>query len=861
MKIKLSICSLVLSLLSLAATAQMTDQQVVSYVQAGLKSGKTEQQLGSELIARGVTRSQLERLKSQYDAGAYGNTAGTDRLSSGNDRRRAATEESGPDRNNPRNPRRQGEQTDKQNGQTAGKPTGKPTDKQIGNTTDPNAVGTELQIEEEGYYPEGTPWADFFDTMYEAAPQFPERRIYGHDLFTGSALTFEPNENLATPSNYKLGPGDEVIIDIWGANEDNLRERISPEGNIIVSQLGPVYLNGLTIDEANARLRQVFAYKYAGVGGDEPESDISITLGQLRTNQINVLGEVAVPGSYRLSPFATLFHALYQAGGVTPIGSLRAVEIHRDGKLFKQVDVYDYLFNGKLKDDIRLEEGDVVIVPPYKQLVEIEGNVKRPMCYETIEGETLADLLGYAGGFSGDAYTEEVRLVRQTGREQQLASVREEGYAGFALADGDKVSVGASLDRFANRVEIHGAVFRPGMYELGKEIRTVGDLVRRADGVMEDAFLQRALLSREGDDLTPETLAVDLRGILLGTTADIELRRNDVLTVPSQLELKELGELTIYGEVASPGAYPYARNTTIEDLIVQAGGLRDGASVVRVDVSRRMNDAASQHVSREMAQVYSFAIKDGLVVDGDSRFTLEPFDVVIVRRSPGYLEQRTVQIEGEVPFQGAYTLVHKNERLSDLVNRAGGVTEYAYLRGARLLRRMNDEEKAMRDETLQLAMRNSGSDSLAMDKLALSDTYPVGIELDKALLNPGTASDMVLREGDRLIIPEQVSTVSIQGDVMRANTVLYQPGKKYKYYISQAGGFGDRAKKGSVYIIYMNGMIAKASSSKARIEPGCTIIVPSKRARNGQFLSQILGVATTAASLGTMAASIANLAK
>lgn len=843
MKIRFLICSLLLSLLSTAAWAQMTDDQVVSYVQAGLKSGKSEQQLGRELIARGVTRSQLERLKSQYDANSA--QSGTNRSSATDDRRRTATEETGPERpgRNPRTGSDQRAATERDDR------TGQP------------AAGTLRPEDALQASPEEDAWSDFFRTMTDTVSTQPERRIFGHDLFTGSSLTFEPNENIATPSNYKLGPGDEVIIDIWGANEDNLRERISPEGNIIVAQLGPVYLNGLTIEAANAKLRQVFAYKYAGVGGDDPESDISITLGQLRTIQVNVLGEVVVPGSYRLSPFSTLFHALYQTGGVTPIGSLRSVEIHRDGKLFKTVDVYDYLFSGKLKDDIRLEEGDVVIVPPYRQLVEIEGNVKRPMFYETIEGETLSKLLEYAGGFTGDAYTGEVRVVRQTGSEQQLSSVRDTQYGGFTLADGDRVTVSASLDRFANRVEVRGAVFRPGMYELGNGIRTVGELVRRADGVTEDAFLSRALLSRESRDLTPETLAVDLRSILDGRTPDIELRRNDVLFIPSHLDLTELGSLTIYGEVARPGNYPYALHTTIEDLIVLSGGLRDGASTARIEVSRRLTDSNSEHAVKELAQVYSFSIRDGLVLDGQTGFELKPFDVVIVRKSPGYQKQRTVEIDGEVPFTGSYTLINKNERLSDLVRRAGGVTEFAYLRGARLLRRMNDEEKAVRDETLRLAMQNSGSDSLVMSKIALSDTYSVGIELDKALQRPGTSVDMVLREGDKLIIPEEVSTVAISGDVMRANTVLYQPGKNYKYYIAQAGGYGDRAKKGSVYIIYMNGMIAKASSSGAKIEPGCTIIVPTKRARNGQFLSQILGVATTAASLGTMAASIANLAK
>ena len=793
-----------LLLLGLAGTAQaqMSDQQVVDYVKNGISAGKDKNQIGRELVVRGVTQSQLERLKVQYeegktvDAGMAGVTVGSRQRKS-------------------------------------------PVD------------GAVLEV------------VDSLSAAPTAvAGRNPSRPVFGRNVFNRTNLTFEPNENVATPEHYKLGPGDEVIIDIWGANEANIRQQISPEGNILVSQIGPLYLNGLTIREANEKVREVFARKYAGVAGDDPESQVRITLGQIRTIQINVMGEVAVPGTYRLSSFATVFHALYRAGGVTDIGSLRNIQIMRGGKLLAGLDVYGYILEGKTTDDIRLQEGDVIVVPPYEALVSVEGKVKRPMYYEMKKGETLGTLIDYAGGFTGDAYSKEVRLVRRTGREYCLFNVGSPDYAGFKLDDGDSISVGTILNRFANRVEVRGAVYREGMYELGEDMNTVRQLIDRADGLKGDAFLARALLYREHEDLSIETVAVDLKGVINGTVPDISLRQNDVLEIASVRDLEEKGAFRIEGLVSRPGVYPFADNTTLEDLIIQAGGLLDGASTVRVDVARRLKDPKSLEPSSTLSKVFSFAVKDGFVIEGTSGFVLQPYDMVEVRKSPAYQVQRRVSIDGEVVFAGGYTLIRKNERISDLVKRAGGVTDDAYVRGGRLIREMNDEERAVRDEVVQLARRNSGMDSLAVEKLQMNDRYTVGIELDKALANPGSDYDMVLREGDRLVVPEYVSTVKISGEIMKPNTVLFIRGEKLKYYISQAGGYGSRAKKGKAYIIYMNGTMSRVKGQgKARIEPGCEIVIPGKRARKGISLAEIMGLTTSAASVGTMAASIANMAK
>ena len=793
-----------LLLLGLAGTAQaqMSDQQVVDYVKNGISAGKDKNQIGRELVVRGVTQAQLERLKVQYEEGKAGD-AGVPDVIAGSRQRKS------------------------------------PADDAVPGVVDSLSAAPAA-----------------------VAGRNPSRPVFGRNVFNRTNLTFEPNENVATPEHYKLGPGDEVIIDIWGANETNIRQQISPEGNIMVSQIGPLYLNGLTIREANEKVREVFARKYAGVAGDEPESQVRITLGQIRTIQINVMGEVAVPGTYRLSSFATVFHALYRAGGVTDIGSLRNIRIMRGGKLLAGLDVYGYILEGKTTDDIRLQEGDVIVVPPYEALVSVEGKVKRPMYYEMKKGETLGTLIDYAGGFTGDAYSKEVRLVRRTGREYRLFNVGSPDYAGFKLDDGDEISVGTILNRFANRVEIRGAVYREGMYELGEDMNTVRQLIDRADGLKGDAFLARALLYREHEDLSIETVAVDLKGVINGTVPDISLRRNDVLEIASVRDLEEKGAFRIEGLVSRPGVYPFADNTTLEDLIIQAGGLLDGASTVRVDVARRLKDPKSLEPSSALSELFSFAVKDGFVIEGTPGFVLKPYDMVEVRKSPAYQVQRRVSIDGEVVFAGGYTLTQKNERISDLVKRAGGVTDDAYVRGGRLIREMNDEERAVWDEVVQLARRNSGTDSLAVEKLQMNDRYTVGIELDKALANPGSDYDMVLREGDRLVVPEYVSTVKISGEIMKPNTVLFIKGEKLKYYISQAGGYGSRAKKGKAYIIYMNGTMSRVKGQgKARIEPGCEIVIPGKRARKGMSLAEIMGLTTSAASVGTMAASIANMAK
>lgn len=795
---------------------QMSDDQVVQYVKEAQRTGKSQKQMTTELLRRGVTKEQVARIQKKY---AEHSTA-ADGVENKPSQLRERTSL----------------------------------------MTDGKAIrGTsyeEAELEEQ---------KEIIDLKRDAkaTPEAPGSNIFGHSLFSNRNLSFEPSANLATPVNYRLGPGDEVIIDIWGASENTIRQTISPEGTILVRGLGPVHLSGMTVKEANSFLQREFSKIYSGISGTEPNSEIKLTLGDIRTIQINIMGEVSVPGTYTLSAFSTVFHALYRAGGVNRIGSLRSIKVVRDGKPFADLDVYDFIMKGKMKDDIRLQEGDVIIVDPYQSLVEIVGKVKRPMFYEMKPTETVATILNYAGGFTGDAYKKAIRLVRKSGREHQVFNVDEMDYSVFRLDDGDMITIDAVLDRFENRVEVRGAVYRAGLYQLDGTVNTVKQLIKKAEGLRGDAFLNRVIIDREHEDLSHEIIAIDLGGLLNGTIADIPLQKNDILYIPSITDLKEEETVAIYGEVANPGTFLFSKNMTIEDLLVQAGGLLEEAATTRVEVTRRIKDPKSTSFSSVLGKTFTFDIKDGFIVGGNAEnFYLEPFDAVYIRRSPAYRRQQNVVVAGEVLFSGSYSLLKKNERLSDLVSKAGGVTPDAYVKGARLIRKLSDEERRRQNDAIRMAQNGEGKDSISIQKLNLSETYTVGIDLEKALANPKSDFDLVLREGDVLYIPEYVNTVKISGSVMYPNTVVYQKGKNLKFYINQAGGYGNMAKKKKVYVVYMNGTVSRLKARNASaIEPGCEIIVPSKAEKKHMAMAEILGISSTTATIAAMVATMANAFK
>lgn len=784
----------------LMAQSSMTDQQVLEYVKQGMSEGKDQRQMATELARRGVTREQAERVKKLYE-------------------------------------QEQGVSTSKMSG------------------TEQNEARLREATQEE------STTSVLENPQPDSRELAQENQVFGRNIFNTRNLTFEPSVNLATPPNYRLGPGDEVIIDIWGTSQNTIRQQISPDGTINIEKIGPVNLSGMTVSEANEYLKRVLGKTYSGLDALDGTLEIRLTLGNARTIQINVMGEVIQPGTYALSSFSTVFHALYRAGGVNEIGSLRNVQVTRNGKTVAKVDVYDFIMKGKTQDDIRLQEGDVIIVPAYEALVQISGNVKRPMKFEMKKNETLATLINYAGGFSADAYTRSLRVVRQNGEEYEINTVKEIDYSAYPMRNGDVVTAEAILNRFTNKLEVRGAVYRPGIYQLNGEINTVRALVNEAKGLMGDAFTNRAVLQREREDLTTEIISVDVRSIMAGTSPDIPLQKNDILYIPSIHDLEDRGDVAIFGEVAKPDSYSYSDNMTLEDLIIRAGGLRESASTVRVDVSRRIKDPKSTHSTDSIGQMFTFALKDGFVIDGEQGFTLQPYDQVFVRRSPGYQAQQNVQVTGEVIFGGTYAMTTTEERLSDLVKKAGGATPKAYLRGAKLIRVANDEEKKRMRDVINLMNRQFGEAMMDSLGIRVEDTFSVGIDLEKAMAQPGSEYDLVLREGDVLSVPKLNNTVKVNGAVMMPNTVGYLSDKNANYYLDQAGGYALNAKKSKKFVIYMNGQVARIKGrSKDKIEPGCEIIVPSKKNKRVN-VGEILGYASSFGSLATMFATISNLIK
>lgn len=794
------------------AQSGMTDGQVIEYVQQALQQGKDQQTIAMELLSKGASQEQLLRLKSQYSGAA---TSGSSSQAGAG----GAVQDTGT---------------------------------RARKTTVANATDGEAALE-------GANTDEMKETMKKRqelkVSTASENDVFGRNIFNIDKLTFQPNLNMATPENYRLGPGDEVIVDVWGASQNTMRLEISPDGYVNISNLGPVYLNNMTIKDARQLLKQELGKIYA-----DSANNIQVTLGNIRTIQVNVMGEVRAPGTYALSSLSTVFHALYASGGVSDIGSLRNVQVARGGKTIARLDVYEYIMKGQIQDDIRLQDGDVVIVPTYDELVKITGKVKRPMFYEMKNGESAATLLKCAGGFSSDAYKKSIRVLRKDGKEFSVKTVNDIDYSAFKLIDGDVVTVDSILNRFNNRLEVKGAVYHPGVFELSGSLNTVRQLVEKADGLLGDAFTGRAVLYRERENLTKEVLPVDIEGILKGTSPDIALQKNDILYIPSIHDLQDMGKVTISGEVNKPGSYTYADHMSLEDLVITAGGLKESASLVRVDVSRRIRDPKGTTEPDMIGQNFSFGLKDGFVVDGEAGFELQPYDQVFVRRSPSYNEQVNVTVDGEVLYRGEYTLSTKSERLSSLIQRAGGVSRYAYVRGAKLRRVANEEELRRMEDVVKMVRREIGETLATSLGLKVDSTFTVGIDLEAALANPGSDADLVLREGDVLTVPEYNNTVKVNGAVMMPNTVSYAKGKSVKYYLNQAGGYSANAKKSQKFIIYMNGQVAEVKGSgKKQIEPGCEIVVPNKTKKLN--FATVVSNATSFASLATMLASLATMMK
>ena len=819
------------------AAQSVSDEQVIKIVMTERERGSDEKTIAQKLLRQGVTPAQLRRIKAKYDQEQEG--LGAVDITTIKRNRNAS------DKNAAVNDRK-GENFMLRD------------EKAKYN----NLQKRELLQSEMGFL-------DIDSVAYYNNLMKDKETVYGRNLFNNELLTFEPAMNIPTPADYVLGAGDQVIIDIWGASQQSIDGEISPDGFVVIEGIGPIRLSGLTVAKANEYVKEMLGDDYNG-------SSITLSVGTVRSVKVEVVGDVVAPGSYTLSAFSTLFNALYTAGGISDMGTLRDINVFRGGKSVARIDVYDYIVNGNNSGNIRLQDNDLIVVGPYDAIVSVGGKVKRPMKYEMKENETLSKLLSFAGNFTGDAFTKNIRVIRKSGREYSVHTVEKDAFASFKLFDGDSIFVDSIVSRFSNMVEVKGAVFHPGMYETGGNINTVLDLLEAADGLREDAFTARAVMHRRKADRRLEVLAVDIEGIMDGRVPDVELRKEDVLFIPSVHDMRGEETLRINGEVNFPGVYEYAENTTIEDFVLQAGGLTNAASMVKVDVFRRIYDAKALAEQDTITQNFSFAIKDGFVVEGEPGFVLEPFDEVHVRKSPVNSVTMNVTVEGAVNFAGDYAMYSRNYRLSDLIKAAGGLSDFAYPEGARLYRKMTDEERAQRESVMKLSqiqmyeesMRSESdyditlADSLMNLKLELGDVYAVAINLETAIKNPGGVEDIVLRESDVLMVPQYTSTIKISGEVRYPITLNYKKGEKLSYYIKRAGGYSDRAKKNGVYAIYMNGGVSEISrNSSGDIKPGCEIVVPTKNASKKLSTTEIVAIGSSTASIATMIVTMVNLLK
>lgn len=842
---------LMLALLMSAVCAysqSMTDDQVIQFVLKEQAAGANQQSIVQKLLKKGVTPDQLRRIRRKVEA--------------------EQTQMGAVDL------------TGKTTNQTANRVrTNKEKAEDLYRQKSGYMVRSQREVDEQRYLSrkdqvEGlNQEVEFFDidslvyyqTMFGRED---ENQVFGRNIFNNKLLTFEPNQNMATPANYRLGAGDNIIIDVWGASQETFEGTVSPDGYIVIEGIGPIKVGGLSVSQATAQIRSTLSRFYS-------DCKINLAVGETRSIQVQVIGEVRMPGTYTMSSLSSAFNALYAAGGISDIGTLRNIRVFRSGRQIATIDVYDYLLNGNTKGDVRLQDNDVISVDAYECLVNVRGKVKRPMFYEMKSTESVQQVIRNAGGFTGDAFTKNVRLTRKSGSEYSMHTIDEFKMSSFTLKDGDSIFVDSVLARFSNMVEVRGAVRHAGQFELGGEVQTVKGLLQVADGLREDAFVSRGVMHREKDDLTLEMINVDIEGILNGTVADIPLRRGDVLFVPSKVDMKGEQTLTIRGEVLYPGEYKYAENTSVEDLILMAGGLTPAASMAKVDVFRRLQDFKATEATDASAEVFSMSLNDGFR-SSENSFALMPYDVVVVRKSPAYNQQQTVRVEGCINFEGDYAMSTKNYRLSDLVKAAGGLTNLAHARGARLTRQMTEEEKLQRENSLRAAQiqmyeeamesektyNMAQADSLMSLKLDLGDTYPMSINLEEAIKNPGSSADIVMREGDLLVIPQFSNTVKVSGEVVYPVSMGYTKGKKLSYYIKRAGGYGNRAKKKGVYAIYMNGSAEKINRRTSKdIEPGCEIVVPTKKTNKRMTTGEVMAIASGGASLASVVVALISILK
>nr|WP_294943028.1 SLBB domain-containing protein [uncultured Mucilaginibacter sp.] len=695
-------------------------------------------------------------------------------------------------------------------------------------------------------------------------------KIFGANLFRNSNITFEPNLKIATPVNYILGPEDQLNINVYGASLVNWKLDVSPEGNINIPGVGILNVSGKTIEQATASIKSKLAANNYAVGRG---TTVQVSLGNIRSIKVILVGEVVKPGTYTLPSLATVFNALYSAGGPNNNGSFRQIEIIRNNRIVRRLDVYDFLVKGDQKDNISLQDQDIIRVPTYRTRVELVGEVKHPALFEVLSGEAMQDVLRFAGGFTDQAYTARIKVSQISDQQRRIGDVIEADYKNYIPLRGDKFTVEKILERYENRVTINGAVFRPGEYELQKGL-TLSQLIKNAAGLKEDAFTGRGSITRLKPDNTTELISFDVNGILNKTTPDILLQREDVVRISSIFDLRNEYNVTIKGEVRSQGNFAFAENMSVEDLIVKAGGFTDGASAKRVEVARRVTDSDPASKTSNLAQVFNIDV-DPQLKNGSANFKLQPFDIVSVYSQPGYEKQSTVKIEGEVLYPGYYAIQQKNEKISDLIKRAGGLTASADADGASL--RRNDlailgvnkkgvDTNAVKQERLEQLSRlkQANKDSTTIDTPARNNF--VGINLKEILETPGSRTDLIAEDNDVIRVPKKQELVWVNGDVLFPSAVVYSPGKSFNDYVLNAGGYSATASRRRTYVKYPNGEVHGVSkflffNVHPAVKPGSQIFVTTKPAKHGLSTTEVIGLTTGIASLGAIILGIINLSK
>lgn len=805
----------------------LSDQQIKNYIQQAQAAGLTIEQLEAAATARGMSQSEVIKLRNKIDSLQYTQVLGNE------DNRFIS--------------------------RTRSLNFGKKTE---ADSKQALIQGKQAQKTQEKTYEELIAEQIFRSSFLAEKKKelSSEEKLFGFSLFNNEKITFEPSLNLPTPKNYILGPGDEVIIDVWGASEHTYRQIISPEGLILINNIGPVSIAGLTVEEATNQLKRRLAIIYSGLKKPSPNTFMSLSLGQIRSIKVNLVGEVKVPGTYTLPSVATVLNALYAAGGPSLNGTLRNVKLIRDNNIVAEIDFYRFLLEGKLPENLRLEDQDVIFVEPYSRRVEVTGEVKRPGIYDLKEKEVLKNLISYTGGFTGKSYREKVKVVRMNGREKEIHDVTITAADSFSLANGDQVMIDSVLDRFANKVEIRGAVFREGFYAIDDSL-TLRQLIAKAEGLRGDAFLNRAAIYRTREDFTIEVIPVDLKELFLQNSRDIPLQKDDFVLVPSHFDITEEYTVQIEGDIKRPGIYPFAQNMTVEDLILQAGGILESASQSILELARRINDPNALESSEKIANIYRFPISAGLQLSSEaSSFVLQPFDHVFIRRSPAYEKQKIVTLLGEFTFPGSYALSSKGERVSEVVKRAGGLTPFAYPEGARLIRKIQEDNK----QKMQLIknLLQSTKDTVDIFSFTQKETT-IGIELDKIINNPGSDFDLLMQEGDILEVPKKLETVKLTGALLYPTTVKYRTTYSFNDYISNAGGITDDARKSKAFVIYPNGKVEKTKNflifnDYPPIIPGSEIVIPKKVQKEKTSPAQTISIASALASMSLIIVSLIN---